>query len=198
MSCSSPGPISSTTSFTVMCAWLRCRSATLGSTRKCCPSPFLARTPRDDNTCRGSAEATVRGTAAGRFMFVPCVPAWPADDSGSRATLSLIPDRGMPTRGRGGPRVSFPDGGKPPVLDRRAHHRGPRPRPRDPHGVSAVHRREEARPAPLRLLRAHGLRRQRLSSCACPGTLPPWDLSRVQEGMSAPLLGGQTGRVAGG
>src|SRR2546425_4087626 len=73
------------------------------------------------------------------------------------------------------------------MLDGRADHRGAGPRPRDPHGVSAIRGRQETGPAPVRLLRAHGHGRERLPSRARPRALPPRYLHGVQAGLPTRL-----------
>src|SRR3990172_3151131 len=92
-------------------------------------------------------------------------------------------------------RPPVPDRGKPAVLDGRPDHRRLGPRPRNPDGVPAVRRGEETRPAPLRLLRPHGLRRERLPPRARAGTLPPWHLPGVQTGLPPGLRAVQEPRV---
>src|SRR2546429_7666728 len=85
----------------------------------------------------------------------------------------------------GGPRDrrALPERREPSVLDGRVDHRRARPGPRDPDGLSAVCRGEEAGPAPLRLLRAHGHRGERLPSFAGPRAVPPRHVPRVQAGL---------------
>src|SRR5213083_712342 len=85
----------------------------------------------------------------------------------------------------GGPRDrrALPERREPPVLDGRADHRRARPGPRDPDGLSAVRRGEEAGPAPVRLLRAHGHRGERLPPRAGPRAVPPRHVPRMQAGL---------------
>src|SRR5207249_10777593 len=85
----------------------------------------------------------------------------------------------------GGPRDrrALPERREPPVLDGRADHRRARPGPRDPDGVSAVRRGEEAGPAPVRLLRVHGHRGERLPPRAGPRAVPPRHVPRMQAGL---------------
>src|SRR5438309_4653 len=84
-------------------------------------------------------------------------------------------------------RTPFPGRRESPVLDGRANHRGARPRPRDPDGVPTIRGRQEAGPAPVRLLRAHGHGRERLPSRARPRTVPPRHLHGVQTGLPTRL-----------
>src|SRR5438552_18157045 len=85
----------------------------------------------------------------------------------------------------GGPRDrrALPERREPPVLDGRADHRRARPGPRDPDGLSAVRRGEEAGPASVRLLRAHGHRGERLPPRAGPRAVPPRHVPRMQAGL---------------
>src|SRR5207245_11145445 len=76
---------------------------------------------------------------------------------------------------------------KPPVLDGRADHRGPGPRPRDLDGLPAVRRRQETGAAPVRLLRTHGHRGERLPSRTGPGAVPARYVPGVQAGLPARL-----------
>src|SRR5438132_8709928 len=85
----------------------------------------------------------------------------------------------------GGPRDrrALPERREPSVLDGRVDHRRARPGPRDPDGLSAVCRGEETGPAPLRLLRPHGHRGERLPPRAGPRAVPPRHVPRVQAGL---------------